>query len=77
MKRRIKYTNESIEAEVVKDFLPPPEKLIRREENVKVTITLSKESVNFFKKIAHLRHFPYQKMIRKVLDYYVSHYKSA
>jgi predicted DNA binding CopG/RHH family protein len=77
MKKKIEYTDEPMEAEVIEDFLPPPEKLIRKEENVKVTITLSKESVNFFKKIALLRRFPYQKMIRKVLDYYVSHYKSA
>jgi hypothetical protein len=31
-----------MEAEVIEDFLPPPEKLIRREESTKVTITLSK-----------------------------------
>jgi hypothetical protein len=37
MKRRIKYTDEPIEAEVIEDFLPPPEKLSRREKNVKVT----------------------------------------
>jgi len=77
MKKKIEYTDEPMEAEIIEDFLPPPEKLIRREESVKVTITLSKDSVNFFKKIAHLRHFPYQKMIRKVLDYYAAHYKSA
>ncbi len=77
MKKRIKYSEEPIEFEVVDDFLPPPERLGMKEENVKVTITLSKESVNFFKKAARKRHFPYQKMIRKVLDYYVAHYKSA
>jgi len=77
MKKGIKYSNEPIEFEVIDDFLPPPERLALKEENVKVTITLSKESVNFFKKAARKLRFPYQKMIRKVLDYYVARYKSA
>jgi len=77
MKKRIRYNDEPIEFDVIDDFLPPPEKLALKEENVKVTITLSKESVNFFKKTARKFHYPYQKMIRKVLDYYVTHYKSA
>ena len=77
MKKRIKYTNEPINFEVIDDFLPPPEKLIFKEENVKVTITLSKESVDFFKEYAKKQRSPYQKMIRRVLDYYVTHYKRA
>jgi len=77
MKKEIKYSDEPIEFEVIDDFLPPPEKLALKNENVKVTITLSKDSVNFFKKAARKWHFPYQKMIRRVLDYYVSRYKNA
>ncbi len=77
MKEEIRYSDEPIEFKVVDDFLPPPEKLALKEENIKVTITLSRESVNFFKKAARKFHYPYQKMIRKVLDYYVTHYKSA
>jgi len=77
MKKRIKYSDEPIEFEVIDDFLPPPEKLALKQDNVKVTITLSKESIDFFKKVARRFHFPYQKMIRKVLDYYVARYKSA
>jgi predicted DNA binding CopG/RHH family protein len=73
-KRRIKYTDEPLDIEVIDDFLPPPEKLALKEENVKVTISLSKASVDFFKKYARKRHTPYQKMIRKVLDFYASHY---
>jgi hypothetical protein len=34
---------------VIPDFLPPPEELAFREEAVKVTIALSKRSVEFFK----------------------------
>lgn len=77
MKRRIKYTDEPLDFEVIDDFLPPPEKLTLKQEKVKVTITLSKESVDFFKKYAKKQRSPYQKMIRRVLDYYVSHYKKA
>ena len=77
MKKKRKYRGEPIELDVIDDFLPPPEKLTLKEENVKVTITLSKESVKFFKKFAGKRRFPYQKMIRRVLDHYVARYKSA
>ena len=77
MKKRTRNHNEPIELEVIDDFLPPPEKLTLKEENVKVTITLSKESVSFFKKVAGKQRFPYQKMIRRVLDHYVARYKSA
>jgi len=75
MKRKIKYTDEPIDFEVIDDFLPPPEKLALKEENVKVTISLSKASVDFFKKYARKQHTAYQKMIRKVLDLYASHYR--
>ena len=75
MKRRIKYTDEPIDLEVIDDFLPPPEKLALKEETVKVTISLSKASVDFFKKYARKLHIPYQKMIRKVVDLYVARYR--
>lgn len=73
MKRRIKYTDEPLgELSVVRDFLPPPEALAFKEENVKVTMTLSKSSVAFFKKMAHRYHAPYQKMIRNLIDAYAT-----
>lgn len=77
MKRKIRYTNEPMELELIEDFLPPPEQIAIKDENVKVTITLSKESIEFFKQVAKKHHSPYQKMIRKILDSYVSHYKKA
>ena len=46
---KIKYSNEIINAKVIKDFLPRPEDLVLKEDNVKVTLTLSKKSVDFFK----------------------------
>ena len=77
MKRKIKYTNEPIQLELIEDFLPHPDQLAMKSENIKVTITLSKESIEFFKQVAKKHHSPYQKMIRKILDSYVSHYTKA
>lgn len=59
---------------IVKDFLPPPEKLLVKSKPVKITITLSQDSVDFFKEIAQKEHIPYQKLIRALLDKYASHY---
>jgi predicted DNA binding CopG/RHH family protein len=70
-KKRIKYADEPLgKVRVVDDFLPPPEELVFKEDNVKVTITLSKSSVDFFKKEAERHHTQYQKMIRRLLDIY-------
>lgn len=74
MKSKIKYTNEPIEAKVIMDFLPPPKELAFREEGVKVTIALSKKSVDFFKSEASKHHTQYQRMIRKLIDTYVETY---
>ena len=72
MKKRIRYTDEPMGLEVVKDFLPPPDKLVAKDESVKVTISLSRRSVQFFKKQARKHRTPYQKMIRSLLDLYAS-----
>jgi len=70
-KKRIKYADEPLgKVRVVDDFLPPPEELVFKEDNVKVTITLSKSSVDFFKREAKRNHTQYQKMIRRLLDLY-------
>ena len=74
MSAKIRYTNEPIKASVIRDFLPPPEELAFREEGVKVTLALSKRSVEFFKAEAGKRHTQYQRMIRKLLDAYVDAY---
>lgn len=74
MKTKIKYTNEPIEAKVIMDFLPSPEELAFREEGVKVTIALSKKSIDFFKSEASKHHTQYQRMIRKLIDTYVDTY---
>lgn len=78
MKTKTKYTNEPMgKLKVVDDFLPPPEELAFKEENVKVTITLSKASIDFFKKEAKKQHVQYQKMIRRLLDLYAIHHQKV
>ena len=69
MKRRPRYTDEALgQLEVVADFLPSPDQLVPKEDGIKVTISLSKRSVAFFKQHAARRNVPYQKMIRNLLD---------
>jgi hypothetical protein len=71
MSRQIKYTNEPLgRLKVISDFLPPPEALAFREEGVKVTIALSRYSVEFFKHEAQKHGTQYQRMIRRLLDSY-------
>lgn len=75
MKKKIKYSNEEIgEVEVVNDFLPKPEDLVFKKDTIKVTLNLSKSSIEFFKGIAQKHGSQYQKVIRKLLDNYTSHY---
>ena len=75
MKKKIKYSNEKLgKVEVVKDFLPKPEELVYKEDTVKVTLNLSKSSIEFFKEIARKHGSQYQKVIRNLLDKYSSHY---
>lgn len=71
VKTKTRYTNEPIEARVIRDFLPSPTELAFREEGVKVTIALSKKSVEFFKSEASKHRTPYQRMIRRLIDTYV------
>ncbi len=74
MKR--KYTDEDYEMPKgklieVPDFLPPPHKLIFPQDvTVKITLTLTKTSVDFFKREAKKNHTKYQVMLRKVIDLY-------
>jgi hypothetical protein len=54
----------------IPDFLPPPEDLVLTEDTVKVTLSLTKSSVEFFKKQAKRHRTQYQKMIRELVDRY-------
>ena len=63
-----------LDGEIVTDFLPPPEKLIRKEPKVKITITLNSGSIDFFKRHARKNNIKYQTMINEVLNKYVQKY---
>lgn len=77
MKKKTLYTDEPIgKIEIVKDFLPKPEELVFREDNVKVTLSLSRQSLDFFKEQARLNRTQYQKMIRRLLDVYVNNQRA-
>ncbi|VAW49059.1 RelB/StbD replicon stabilization protein (antitoxin to RelE/StbE) [hydrothermal vent metagenome] len=78
MSKIIQYSNERIgDLKIIPDFLPSPEQLALKQQNTKVTISLSSESVAYFKDTAKKHHTQYQKMIRQLLDEYVAHQKSA
>ena len=71
----MEYTNEPLQmGEQVEDFLPPPDQLIKRNETVKVTLELTRKSVEFFKMQAELTHVPYQRMLRGLIDTYAKHH---
>jgi predicted DNA binding CopG/RHH family protein len=76
MSKKIKYTDGPIEEiKVIRDTLPSPSELAFREEQIKVTIGLSKSSLDFFKKEAKRHHTQYQRMIRRLLDLYVAQHQ--
>ena len=77
MNKTIKYTDEPFgDIKIIQDFLPSPKDLILKEENIKITISLTKESVEFFKTEAKKHHTQYQKMIRNLLDIYANNHSN-
>jgi hypothetical protein len=57
LKEKTKYTDEPIgKVRVITDFLPSPEQLALKDETVKVTLSLSKTSLDFFKKKLKIQH---------------------
>jgi predicted DNA binding CopG/RHH family protein len=65
-----------ISSKIIDDFLPAPEMLLKKDDTMKITILLSKNSINFFKEKAKKVGVPYQTMIKTVLDKYTSHYQN-
>jgi predicted DNA binding CopG/RHH family protein len=55
---------------IIKDFLPAPSELVSKNDNVKVTLSLSRRSIEFFKREAKKQSVPYQKMIRALVEGY-------
>ncbi len=79
MKRKRTYDSDfpSENAIEIPDFLPPPHELAKAKTTIIVTIGLDSKTIAFFKKKAAKHGTKYQKMIREVLERYVSHYKDA
>ena len=76
--RTVRYrTGEMGRVKVIEDFLPSPEALVAREDNVKVTLGLSRRSVEYFKHAAKTRRVPYQRMIRALVDAYAERQRKA
>lgn len=82
MKKKIKYEEAPKDialaidqSEAIKDFLPSPEILSKKDETVKITLSLSRDSIDFLKQKAKNSNGSYQKMLRKIVDLYVAHYK--
>lgn len=70
-KPTVRYSKGEIgRVRAIEDFLPSPDRLVFREDNVKVTLSLSQRSVDFFKRAARERHVSYQRMIRALVDAY-------
>jgi len=81
-KEIIKYSDsprdiaEAIDSsKVIKDFLPSPDKLVLKEKTQKITINLSKKSLDFFKNEAKKYNVSYQKMIKNLIDKYSDLYQ--
>ena len=78
MNKQIQYSDGAIgEIKLVADFLPSPSELAVKNKNTKVTISLSSESVTYFKEVAEKHHMQYQKIIRQLLDEYVAQQKKC
>jgi predicted DNA binding CopG/RHH family protein len=76
MSNKNRYTDEDMgDVKIIDDFLPSPDELAFKEKTVKVTIALSKSSVDYFKEKAKSHNTQYQRMIRRLLDEYVSRHK--
>jgi hypothetical protein len=58
---------------VIRSSMPTLDKLAEKEDTVKVTLSLTKSSVEYFKNEAKKRDVCYQVMIRNLIDEYVKH----
>ncbi len=75
MRKEIKYEenpfgNVKVGKRVVLPDLPSPAELAKAEKTTKITLSISSDSLQFFKKQAAKHNVPYQAMIRRLLDEY-------
>ena len=76
MKKKKTYDNDMPIGKLKRlpDFLPPPEELVFPDDTIKVTLSLTKSSVEFFKREARKNKIKYQKMIRELVDRHAKQY---
>lgn len=55
------------------NVMPSLDKLAQKEDSVKVTLSLTRASVDYFKSEAQKRDVCYQVMLRNLIDEYVKH----
>lgn len=65
------FIGELVRTNLIPDFLPSSEELAFREEGVKVTLTVSRKSTDFFKSEATKHQTQYQRMIRRLIGAHV------
>jgi len=76
MKKRISDDKPKGRLKIIEDFLPSPEEFAKAEETQKITISLNKRSIEFFKEQAVKNKTKYQRMIRGLLEKYVDKYRT-
>lgn len=59
-----------------KSLMPSLDKLAQKEDSIKITLSLTKASVEYFKNEAAKREVCYQVMIRNLIDEYVKHFSN-
>ncbi len=62
---------------LMRDFLPSPLELVRRGESRKITISLSNDSIEFFKSESKRLKSPYQRLIKNLLQEYADNMRSS
>jgi hypothetical protein len=71
MKKPVKHPDEAAgPVSIVADFLPTPGNLVFGDDVEKVTIAVSKRTVDFFKREARLHGTQYRRMVGALLDRY-------
>ena len=77
MKKKIETDKPVGKLTRIPDFLPPPSELAPKEETVKVTLSVDKGTLIFFRSAAKDTGTKYQRMMREVLKGYASKYKKT
>ena len=73
MIKEIQYSDEPLgEIRIISDFLPSPEEMNLKSDEIQVTMSLSADSIAYFEAVAQQYQIHYQAIIRQLLDEYVA-----